>query len=175
MVRLTRIYTKTGDKGQTSLGDGTRVKKSTDVIHLLGEIDELNACLGVAICYVEDSNLKVELEKLQNTLFDIGAVISVPGSNISTDTISGLEKAIDYYTEKQGPLTSFILPGGTKGSAYLHLARTIARRAERRIWDTIDEEGNTSVAMFLNRLSDLLFVYAREENNGNDILWRRRG
>ena len=186
MVRLTRIYTKTGDKGTTALGDGRRVPKDAPRIEAFGAVDELNAVLGLAILSLEDAEAADLLRTIQNDLFDLGADLCVPERpkgrmararaplRITEDHVRPLEQAIDRFNAALDPLTSFVLPGGTAASAWLHLARTVCRRAERRVVALGRKETlNPQSVIYLNRLSDLLFVMARRANEGGraDVLW----
>ena len=186
MVRLTRIYTKTGDKGTTALGDGRRVPKDAPRIEAFGAVDELNAVLGLAILSLEDAEGADLLRTIQNDLFDLGADLCVPERpkgrmararaplRITEDHVRPLEQAIDRFNAALDPLTSFVLPGGTAASAWLHLARTVCRRAERRgVALGRKETLNPQSVIYLNRLSDLLFVMARRANEGGraDVLW----
>ena len=182
MVRLNKIYTRTGDAGDTGLGDGSRRRKDDSRVVAYGTVDELNACIGVALCHAEGV-LSDELQQIQNDLFDLGADLCVPEDDenranrlqITAEYVDGLEKMIDVHNANLEPLRSFILPGGTPLAAHLHMARTVARRAER---DTItlaaNEEINAIGVKYLNRLSDYLFVVARIANhNGTaDVLWQ---
>lgn len=177
MVQLTRIYTKSGDKGKTSLGTGKRVFKHDLRIEVIGAVDEVNASLGLAILDL-DQDLKKILTRVQNDLFDLGADLCMPegdGLRIIESQVTWLEKEIDRLNEILTPLTSFILPGGSKASAYLHLARTITRRAERLCSKLLEKEPSLNIFIFqyLNRLSDLLFVMGRYGNNHgkDDVLW----
>ncbi len=180
MVKLDKIYTRGGDCGFTSLGDGKRVKKNALRIKAYGEIDEVNSSLGVAMCFCSQPIKKI-LTKIQNDLFDIGADLCVPEKNekknknlklLSRQTVF-LEQELDKINKKLDKLTSFILPGGTKASSFLHLSRAIIRRAERSIADlSIKEKVNPEITKYVNRLSDFLFVAARFENKKvGDILW----
>ncbi len=177
MVKLDKIYTKGGDKGFTSLGDGKRVRKNNLRIKAYGEIDELNCVIGIARTYSSNS-LSLILMKIQNQLFDIGADLCVPkkkknGIVVKQESIKYLEDAIDKLNSNLSTLNSFIIPGGTKSSAFLHLSRTIARRCERSIIDLERKETvSSNVVAYVNRLSDFLFVAARFENKKDgDILW----
>lgn len=182
MVKLDKIYTRGGDQGSTSLGDGTRISKSSARINAIGCVDESNAALGVAALYVTDSALSI-LQEIQNDLFDLGADLCIPTDSRKSDQklkitphhVLRLESWIDTYTDQLTPLTSFVLPGGSKASAYLHLARTVARHAERSVI-LLGEHAplNPEVVKYLNRLSDLLFVMGRHQNNQgkDDILWK---
>lgn len=177
MVQLTRIYTKGGDKGKTSLGDGSRVSKNAARIQAIGAVDECNSVLGVAALYLEHVPLS-DIRRIQNDLFDLGADLCIPATEnkltVSDQQAVWLEQQIDKMNEKLDPLKSFILPGGTKASAYLHHARTSVRSAERLVVGVSEEQTiSSAVVQYLNRLSDYLFVAARIENNHgkNDVLW----
>jgi cob(I)alamin adenosyltransferase len=183
MVYLSRIYTKSGDRGETGLGDGTRVPKDTSRIAAIGEVDELNAVLGLVVANCPDCQESALLRGIQNDLFDVGADLCMPpGSDeaagqclrVTAAQAELLEQAIDRLNEKLQPLHSFILPGGTPAAAWLHLARTVCRRAERAVVTLMrTEKVNEPVLIYLNRLSDLLFVLARVANDGgkSDVLW----
>lgn len=186
MVFLSRIYTKSGDGGETGLGDGTRVPKDHARVTAYGEVDELNAALGLVVSNCPDCPEAAFLRSIQNDLFDVGADLCVPQGEPGASAPGGpelrvtaaqaerLEKAIDRLNEGLQPLRSFILPGGTSAAAYLHLARTVCRRAERAVV-TLTHAGavNPQALIYLNRLSDFLFVLARVANDGgkNDVLW----
>ena len=176
MVKLDKIYTKGGDKGFTSLGDGKRVSKNSLRVKSYGEVDEVNATIGVVVGYCSDQ-LKKNLKYIQNHLFDIGADLCIPDKNKKAKSlnegINMLEKEIDEMNTKLSPLKSFILPGGTKSSSFLHLARTITRRCERSLIELdSNEKINPEIIIYINRLSDFLFVAARIENmKDGDILW----
>jgi len=186
-VHLTRIYTKTGDDGTTALGDMSRVKKTDLRVGAYADSDETNAALGVALALGDlDFRIKAVVQRLQNDLFDVGADLSTPITpdpkypplRITDDYVTRLESWCDEFNADLGKLTSFILPGGTPGAALLHTARTIARRAERSTWALLEEDRehtNKTVATYLNRLSDLLFILARCANPGGDILWKPGG
>src|SRR5580765_2518696 len=171
-VRLTRIYTRTGDAGETSLGDGSRVAKTDARIEAIGDVDELNSALGWALAAGRDPLL----ERAQNELFDLGADLSVPfvegdgKLRIVQESIDRLEAECDEANAKLEPLKSFVLPGGTELAARLFLARAVCRRAERRALAV--DEMNPLVPVYLNRLSDLLFILARAANGGAESLWR---
>jgi cob(I)alamin adenosyltransferase len=181
-----KIYTKTGDKGETSLFGGERVKKSSLRIKAYGTIDELNAFLGLAVFEVTDASIKNILQKIQNQLFTVGSDLSTPNieknkkfniERTPEDFYLSTEKIIDEYDTKLDELKNFILPGGSKGAALLHICRTITRRAERAIvaLDSTVKIGN-NIIIFLNRLSDLFFVLARYENavtGTPDIKWNK--
>ncbi len=181
MVRLTKITTKQGDKGKTMLGDGQMVAKSDQRINAYGTIDEAGATIGVAINYIDDDIIITLLHNIQQDLFNVGSVLCRPHDDdkparnpITHDNITFLESAIETYNQHLAPLNSFILSGGTKASAYLHLARTVVRRAEREInLLSLSEYVPENLMIYINRLSDLLFILARVMNDGgkNDILW----
>jgi cob(I)alamin adenosyltransferase len=181
MVKLDKIYTRGGDSGETSLGDGARVAKHSLRIAAQGDIDETNAAIGLARLYT-DSGASVVLERVQNDLFDLGADVARPGDDaadgnlrIKPVQVARLEAEIDAVNEHLSPLTSFVLRGGSRGAARLHFACTVARRAERALTALAAAEPvNAQALAYLNRLSDLLFVLARAANDDGkaDILWR---
>jgi cob(I)alamin adenosyltransferase len=178
-VRLTRIYTRGGDKGETSLGDGSRTSKLDCRIGAFGTVDELNAQLGAVLAGDLDDGARAVLERVQNELFDVGADLSVPYGvtdrlRVTQEQIDALERECDTFNADLPELKSFVLPGGTESAARLHVARTVCRRAER---DTLlasqELELNPLVLVYLNRLSDLLFILARAANAGREeILWK---
>ncbi len=181
MVTLSKIYTKTGDQGETSLGSGVRVKKYSLRVKVYGTVDEANAIIGIARLDA-DNETDSMLSRIQNDLFDVGADLCRPEEGASRPNalrvteaqVSRLETEIDTMNAKLEPLKSFVLPGGSPTSSYLHLGRTIVRRCERLITKLAEEEKiNAEVVKYLNRLSDHLFVLARINNNNgiNDILW----
>ncbi len=176
MVQLTRIYTKSGDKGKSSLGDGTRRLKHDLRFEAIGEVDELNSQLGVVDHYAE-KDLKALIHRIQNDLFDLGADLAVPvgeALRINENQVVFIEEQIDLHNKDLQPLKSFILPGGTILSSHLHVVRTVARRAERKLVALNQEETiNVHAMHYINRLSDLFFVLARLYNNmgQTDILW----
>ncbi|MBB3880508.1 cob(I)yrinic acid a,c-diamide adenosyltransferase [Sphingomonas pseudosanguinis] len=178
MVKLTKIYTRTGDAGTTGLVDGTRRSKADARLVAIGEVDEANSAIGVALLSL-DGPLADDLTRIQNDLFDLGADLATPGDvegalRILTEQVARLEDQIDAMNAQLSPLTSFILPGGTPAAAHLHLARAIARRAERAGVLLGDHEPiNPSALAYLNRLSDWLFVAARvvNKNGASDVLW----
>ena len=184
-VRLTRIYTRAGDKGETSLGDGSRVPKLDCRIGAFGTVDELNAALGVVLAEPAlPERLREPLERIQNDLFDVGADLSVPfgiGDRLRVDDphVERLEQLCDELNADLPLLKSFILPGGTPAAARLHVARTTCRRAERDALTANDEHGvNPRVLAYLNRLSDFLFIAARwanKEAGADEPLWRPGG
>ena len=171
-VRLTRIYTRTGDAGETSLGDGSRISKTHPLAEAIGDVDELNSALGWALAAGADPTL----EHVQNELFDVGADLSVPFAEgderlrVTQESIDQLEAECDEANARLEPLKSFVLPGGSEFAARLFLTRAICRRAERRA--IAAGEVNPLVPVYLNRLSDLLFILARAANDGNEALWR---
>jgi cob(I)alamin adenosyltransferase len=183
MVKLTKIYTRGGDKGDTSLGDGTRVKKHALRVAAYGTLDEANAAVGLARLHTQGTEADAVLARIQNDLFDLGADLCTPVSADETPgtalrvvqaQVDRLESEIDAMNASLAPLTSFILPGGTPAAAYLHLARTIARRAEREISSLMEQEAVNPIALkYANRLSDHLFVLARAVNarGAGDVLW----
>ena len=182
MVKLDKIYTRGGDKGQTSLGDGARVPKYHLRIEAIGTVDEANACIGLARLYASSSLISV-LSDIQHDLFDVGADLCMPHKEapkkealrIQVTQVDRLEQTIDHYNEHLKPLQSFILPGGSPPSAHLHLARTVVRRAERLLTHLQETETvNNHCIQYLNRLSDLLFVLCRHCNDQGktDILWQ---
>jgi cob(I)alamin adenosyltransferase len=181
MVRLTRIYTRGGDKGQTSLGDGARVPKHDLRVEAYGTVDEANATVGLARLHATGEADSM-LARIQNDLFDLGADLCTPEAEnpkypplrIAQAQIDRLEREIDAMNAKLKPLDSFILPGGTPAAACLHLARTVARRAERLITELAAREAINPLAIaYINRLSDHLFVLARHVNDdgAKDVLW----
>lgn len=183
MVKLNKIYTKVGDDGRTWLGNGDRVHKTSLRVEALGDIDELNSYIGLCLTIENGSDFKAFLKRLQNLLFDLGADVSVPypdpneekQKRLSKTNVEELEKLIDHYNSDLAPLDSFILPGGSCLSSWLHIARSISRRVERRLFQLDQQEPlNKNILYFMNRLSDLFFVCARYANNKgkDDILWQ---
>mgnify|MGYP000253431037 CR=1 FL=1 len=198
MVNLTRIYTRTGDDGTTSLGDFSRTSKTDPRLQAYADTNEANAAIGVAVaCGGLGEDLRATLLRVQNELFDVGADLSTPLQDsydhpplrVQQPWVDDLEADCDRYLEQTPKLRSFILPGGTAGSAHLHLATTVVRRAERSAWAALAAHGtaagpargtggvNVLTATYLNRLSDLLFILARVANLpiGGDVLWRPGG
>jgi cob(I)alamin adenosyltransferase len=176
-VRLTRIYTKTGDAGETALGDLSRVPKTHPRVVAFGAVDETNAQLGVALAGELLPELRDVLVRVQNELFDLGADLSRPGGEglrVTESQVEALERDCDRFNEELPTLKSFVLPGGSEAAARLHVARTVCRRAEREaIAAAATEELNPLALVYLNRLSDLLFILARAANAGGDEpLWR---
>jgi cob(I)alamin adenosyltransferase len=199
MVNLTRIYTRTGDDGRTHLGDMSRTSKNDLRLHAYADANEANACIGVAVAAGGlTDDVKVTLTRVQNDLFDVGADLCTPLQEtyeypplrVEAAWIDELEADCDRYLAQVEKLRSFILPGGTLGSAHLHVATTVVRRAERAAWAAIEAHGtepghgtkgqggvNVLTAKYLNRLSDLLFILARVANLsiGGDVLWQPGG
>ncbi|WP_108812469.1 cob(I)yrinic acid a,c-diamide adenosyltransferase [Sphingorhabdus sp. Alg231-15] len=186
MVKLNKIYTKTGDDGTTGLVDGSRIAKNAPRMAAIGDVDELNSALGIAICEIPDEALMQTLRVIQNDLFDLGADLATPaGENddfapsemilrVTPSQVERLESEIDAINSDLEPLTSFILPGGERSAAAIHLARAIARRAERTAVGAAQVMAiNPQALAYINRLSDYLFVLGRMLNNGGkaDILW----
>jgi cob(I)alamin adenosyltransferase len=182
-VRLTRIYTRAGDAGETSLGDGSRVPKTDPRIEAYGAVDELNSVVGLVLADDPPFEFRPWLEQVQNDLFDLGADLSVPLEDererlrVRTEQVERLEELCDLVNERLEPLKSFILPGGTEAAARLHVARSVCRRAERLAVDlAANESVNPAALAYLNRLSDLLFILARAANAGTaEPLWRPGG
>jgi cob(I)alamin adenosyltransferase len=182
MVRLTRIYTRGGDKGETSLGDGSRVAKHSLRVEAFGTVDEANAAIGLARLHTEGEADQM-LARIQNDLFDLGADLCTPEDGrraagalrIVAAQVARLEAEIDQMNAALKPLDSFILPGGTEAAAHLHLARTVTRRAERLVCALAAAETvNPEAVKYLNRLSDHLFVLGRRvnDNGAKDVLWQ---
>jgi len=186
-VHLTRIYTKTGDDGTTGLGDMSRVAKTAPRIGAYADVDETNAAVGVALVLGGlPEDMAAVLRQVQNDLFDVGADLCTPVTDnpaypplrVTDAYVERLEQACDSFNAGLAKLDSFILPGGTAGAALLHVARTVARRAERSVWALVEAEPaatSRTPALYLNRLSDLLFILARAANPGGDVLWRPGG
>jgi cob(I)alamin adenosyltransferase len=186
-VHLTRIYTKTGDDGTTALGDFSRVPKTDVRLAAYADTDETNAAIGVAVTVGQlAAAVLVPLRQIQNDLFDVGADLCAPivenpeypPLRITEDYVTRLEGWCDEFNEGLPKLDSFILPGGTPGAAYLHVARTVTRRAERSVWALLEvdaERTNPLTAKYLNRLSDLLFILGRVANPDGDVLWQPGG
>ena len=186
MVNLTKIYTRTGDDGTTSLGDMSRTGKNDPRLKAYADVDEANCTIGVVLAATEVSaEVRALLLRIQNDLFDVGTDLCTPVVDnpvheplrVTSGYIEYLEQACDQYNDQLEPLRSFILPGGTSAAAQLHVARTVTRRAERSIWaalDTYHGGMNALTATYVNRLSDLLFILARFANKqaGGDVLWQ---
>jgi len=184
MVRLNRIYTRTGDAGETGLVDGSRITKDHPRAQAIGDVDELNSAIGLALVEMASDEARAMLGRVQNELFDLGADLATPGEDFAPSEmvlrvvqaqVDRLEAEIDAMNEGLEPLRSFILPGGGKAAAQVHLARTIARRAERSVVTASGEVAlNPLARIYLNRLSDHLFVLARllSKDEGGDVLWQ---
>jgi cob(I)alamin adenosyltransferase len=180
VVTLSRIYTRGGDQGRTSLGDGTRVAKHSPRVEAYGTVDEANAAIGLARLHTEGT-ADAMLARIQNDLFDLGADLCRPGAEtidgrlrVIDSQVERLEREIDAMNAELAPLRSFVLPGGSPAAAFLHLARTVVRRAERLVVALAENEAvNPAVIRYLNRLSDHLFVLARHLNDkgAKDVLW----
>ena len=183
MVKLNKIYTRTGDDGTTGLVDGSRVAKSSARMALIGDVDEANSAIGVAVAALGDDPIARDLLRIQNDLFDLGADFATPGADFEPSEmvlrivpaqVERLEREIDTMNDQLEPLRSFILPGGTPAVAALHLARAIVRRAERSAVAAVAQMSlNPQALAYLNRLSDHLFVAARlvASRSGGDVLW----
>ena len=184
MVRLNKIYTRTGDSGETGLVDGSRLPKSAPRMAAIGDVDELNSAIGVALCQAMPDDARAQLARIQNELFDLGADFATPGPDFAPSEMSlriipaqveRLEREIDRMNEALAPLRSFILPGGSGAAAAIHLARAICRRAERSAVAADADAGLNPVGLaYINRLSDHLFVLARFLNldGAGDVLWQ---
>jgi cob(I)alamin adenosyltransferase len=186
-VHLTRIYTKTGDDGTTALGDMSRVRKTAPRLTAYADVDEANSAIGVAIALGDlPEDVQVLLRRIQNDLFDVGADLCTPIDpdpkypplRVLPEYTERLVEACDLYNERLEKLSSFILPGGTAGAALLHVARTVVRRAERGVWALLEDDPERTgkePALYLNRLSDLLFILSRVANPDGDVLWKPGG
>ena len=186
MVKLNKIYTRTGDDGTTGLVDGSRVSKASALMQAIGDVDEANSAIGLAVMALGDDLLAAALERIQNDLFDLGADLATPATEdgfapsemvlrIVPAQVERLEREIDAMNVHLAPLRSFILPGGSPQAAALHLARAISRRAERSaVAATHDLPLNPAALAYVNRLSDFLFVASRavNQNGAGDVLWR---
>lgn len=175
--RLSKIYTRTGDKGITGLGDGSRTEKDSPRVEAFGDVDELNSQIGVVLAFSLAEPLQDILTGIQHDLFDLGGELCIPGySALSAEYVSRLEQQLDQINAKLPPLKEFILPGGSAAAAACHVARTVCRRAERRLVSLAHQESVSAISLqYLNRLSDLLFVLAREINRTQgvaDVLWQ---
>lgn len=183
MVVISSVYTKTGDQGTTSLGDGSRTSKNDARLEAFSTVDEANSSIGVALSMDIDADVKEVLLRIQNDMFDIGADLCTPVIDdpkypplrVTEEQVTRLENLIDHYNEPLSTLRTFVLPSGTPLAAQLHVARTVVRRAERQTWNAIHAFGegvNITTAKYLNRLSDLLFVLSRHANREiGDVLW----
>ena len=186
-VRLTRIYTKTGDDGSTALGDMSRVRKTSTRLVAYADVDEANSAIGVVLALGQPTDeVAALLRSVQNDLFDVGADLCTPvvpdpdypPLRVTPDYTERLERACDEHNARLDKLSSFILPGGTPAAALLHVSRTVVRRAERSTWALLEAEPdrtNREPALYLNRLSDLLFILSRTANPGGDVLWAPGG
>jgi cob(I)alamin adenosyltransferase len=177
--RLSKIATRTGDKGTTGLGDGSRVEKDNLRIHALGDVDELNAQLGMLLCEDLPAGLRKDLVSIQHDLFDFGGELSIPGHTmVNEKQVAFLDELLANYNSDLPPLREFILPGGSRAAAQAHVCRTVCRRAERTIVTLGKAEPvRDPLRQYLNRLSDLLFVVSRVLNRhagGTDVLWDRK-
>jgi cob(I)alamin adenosyltransferase len=175
--RLSKIYTRTGDDGTTGLGDGSRADKDCERIEAIGAVDELNSVIGVVLTYELSAAIRQSLTQIQHELFDLGGELSIPGYNLlKLEQVDGLEELLDDLNKDLPPLKDFILPGGTATAANCHFARSVCRRAERRLITLSHYEEVSDISlMYLNRLSDLLFVIARAINKQQgcgDVLWQ---
>jgi len=180
--RLTKIYTRTGDDGSTGLSDGARIAKDHPRVEAIGAVDELNSAIGIVIAHALPTSLAAMLTGIQHTLFDLGGELSMPGTAcVTEEAVTRLEQWLDTLNAELSPLKEFILPGGSPAAAACHLARAICRRAERRLHTLSQRQPvNPAAVAYLNRLSDLLFVMARELNRAAgqpDVYWQheRRG
>lgn len=183
-VHLTRIYTRTGDDGTTALGDLSRTRKTDLRLAAYADVDEANSAIGVALALGNlPENVRAVLSRVQNDLFDVGADLATPvvpdpaypPLRVLAADVTRLEQACDAFNARLPALNSFVLPGGSPGAALLHVARTVARRAERSTWAALEAFGdgmNPLTAAYLNRLSDLLFILSRVANGGGDVLWQ---
>jgi cob(I)alamin adenosyltransferase len=175
--RLSKIVTRTGDKGTTGLADGSRVNKNSMRIHCLGSVDELNSHLGLLLTETLPQDIRELLLGVQNDLFDLGGALAYPAANFGADKLSRLDRAIEHYNAALPPLKEFILPGGTRAASQCHIARTVARRAEREFVTLSQQENAPENGLpYLNRLSDLLFVLSRVLNRQagqQETLWQR--
>jgi cob(I)alamin adenosyltransferase len=176
--RLSKIVTRTGDAGTTGLGDGSRVPKDSPRVHAIGDVDELNSTLGVLLAEPLPDAVASLLIDIQHDLFDLGGELSIPGHVAMTDShVARLEDAVERYNAELGPLKDFVLPGGSRSAALAHVARTVCRRAERGVVALANGEDVRGPArVYLNRLSDLLFILARTLNRAAghpDVLWRK--
>ena len=174
--RLSKIYTRTGDAGDTGLGDGSRVDKDSLRVEAFGTVDELNSAVGLLLASDMDPAVRTTLTRLQHELFDLGGELCMPGYTMIPDAyVDALEADLDRFNEDLPPLKDFILPGGSEAAARCHMARTICRRAERRVVTLAREDDvNAASTRYLNRLSDLLFVLARvlaRADGGSEVLW----
>jgi len=176
--RLSKIYTKTGDQGETGLADGTRIDKTDARVMAMGDVDELNSLIGVLIAHDMVDNIAEQLQRIQHTLFNLGGELSLPGAELVLQKhVKSLEELIDKYNEDLPGLKEFILPGGSQAAAICHLARTVCRRAERSLLGLARTDAvNHNSQCYLNRLSDFLFVLARiivRQAGGEEVYWQQ--
>jgi len=178
--RLSKIATRTGDDGSTGLGDGSRIAKDAPRIHALGEVDELNSQLGLLLCEDLPDGVREELLAIQHDLFDLGGELCIPGYSVIADAqVAQLDALLEKHNADLPPLKEFILPGGSRAAAQMHVCRTVCRRAERAVVTLAQSEDaavNSQPRQYLNRLSDLCFVLARVLNRhagGGDVLWHK--
>jgi len=176
--RLSKIATRTGDDGSTGLGDGSRTAKDAPRIHALGDVDELNSQLGLLLCEDLPATLRTELLAIQHDLFDLGGELCIPGYSLITEAqVAQLDALLEKYNADLPPLKEFILPGGSRAAAQMHVCRTVCRRAERAVVTLAQSEAvNPLPRQYLNRLSDLCFVLSRVLNRyagGSDVLWQK--
>ena len=178
--RLSKIVTRTGDAGETGLGDGSRVSKTSERIHAIGDVDELNSWVGLLRAELPDGDeLQPLLHQIQHDLFDLGGELSVPGfTALNNELLEDIEDNLDALNDTLPPLRDFILPGGNRAAAHAHMARTVCRRAERSLVELNGKEPVNGLALrYINRLSDLMFVIARvlaRRHGGQEILWKSR-
>lgn len=177
--RLSKIYTRTGDAGTTGLGDGTRVPKDHMRVQAMGDVDELNALIGILLTEPVSEQVRAHLTRIQHDLFDMGGELCMPNYvMIKAERVTALETILDDWNDSLAPLKEFILPGGSRAAAYCHLARTVCRRAERTMHALNTQENLTEVSLqYINRLSDLLFVLCRVLNQQagiSDVLWNNQ-
>lgn len=176
-MRLSKITTRTGDDGATGLADGTRIAKDSARISVIGSVDELNSQLGLLLAETLPETVRAELLRIQHDLFDLGGALATPGAPFETDKLARLDAAIEHHNADLPPLKEFILPGGCRAAALCHVARSVARRAERDYFHLMKKETAPAEGLkYLNRLSDLLFVLCRVLNHAagqGEMLWQR--
>lgn len=177
--RLTKVYTRTGDQGSTGMADGSRRSKNDARVHCMGEVDELNTCIGMSLSLLEDGPIQQLLFAVQHDLFDVGAELCQPGKQlIISDYVEGLENSADKFNAGLGELKEFILPGGSQAVASLQVARAVCRRVERALVTLGESESlNPFTCQYINRLSDLLFILARAQSQGEgggEVYWNSR-
>jgi cob(I)alamin adenosyltransferase len=176
--RLSKIYTKTGDQGETGLGDGSRIDKTAERVAAMGDVDELNSLIGILIEQDISDDIVEQLQDIQHVLFNLGGELSIPGAELVLEEhVQKLEGLIDKYNEELPPLKEFILPGGSQAAATCHLARAVCRRAERSVISLAKTDAiNRNSQIYLNRLSDLFFVFARiiaRQAGGKEVYWQK--